>query len=151
MTNIGQYQLFEKLKQSQLSFMDLSPEEKLLMSQTLRPTGEFNKQQRDLLKDWWLIVTDVEELESAITTHNETSTLKLGLPIRETLPITFSDELGWHDSGTSSNRRKKVIPADLLTDCRPEDAWGCIGEHLMGLVLTNISPDLFPLENTDLI
>jgi hypothetical protein len=133
-----QQALFNKLATTQSSFSSLTEAEQAIVGATLRPSGGFTEEQRALLyPNWWLIVDDVDLLANDLPPG-------LGLAVIETLPITFSAELGWHDSGTSSNRRKQVLSASLLTDCRPGDTWGSIGSQLVELVIAKITPDLFP-------
>lgn len=139
--------LLQKLEVSELSFNDLTDSEKLLLTQTLRPIDSFSTEQRELLKDWYLVLDtkSLKTIRAAINTYDETAKLKLGLSTRETLPITFEQGTGWFDSGTSSNQKQTVTSASLLTDCRPSDTWGVIGDYLRNLVLAKIPADLFPI------
>lgn len=141
-----QLALLQKLAISELSFNDLAHSEKLLLTQTLRPVGSFSSEQRGLLKNWYLVLdtNSLNIIQTKLANYNSTAKIKLGLATRETKPITFEQGTGWFDSGTSSNRRQTVTSGSLLTDCRPGDTWGVIGEDLINLVIAKIPAELFP-------
>jgi hypothetical protein len=107
------------------SYATLDAEARAIMRSHLRSSPEgFTQQQRDWLKDFYLVVPNQQTFD-AIAAALPPS---LGLSTRQTL------------SGVV------VLNADLLTDCLlPEDNWGAIAADLAQLEIRFIAPDQFPV------
>lgn len=119
--------LLTKLEQGSYSFAELSPEEQATMGQALRPpAGGFSLAQQALLNGWYLVVSDPAPLAAAIATRNATGGLRLGLSTRATID------------------GREVLPASLLTDCRPGETWAAVASELYQLKFVKLTAADFP-------
>lgn len=117
-----QLELKELLDSAPAAWVDLTPEQQALLSQTLRPDGEFTAEQRELLKDRWLLVTETKLAE---------------------MISDLSPGIGLH--AVADLEQNLWLSADLLTDClRPTDTYYEIGADLIYLPITLKSASDFP-------
>jgi len=113
----------KNLLDTPLSWVQLTPAQRSLLRETLRPSGEFTPEQRDLLQDRYLPITP-EQLAQAQA---------LLLPSRTQVSARAdADGALW-------------LPADLLTDCmEPTDTYHAIAGILATLPITLKSANDFP-------
>ncbi len=106
-----------------LSYATLDADARAIMRSHLRSSPDgFTQQQRDWLKDFYLVVPNQQTFDA----------------IAAALP----PGLGLSPRTTTDNRL--VLNADLLTDCLlPEDNWGAIAPYLATLVIVHIAPEGF--------
>ena len=117
-----QLQLKQLLDANPIAWFDLTPSQQTLLRDTLRPDGPFTMQQRDLLRDRWLLVTP-EQLALA------QALLPEGIAI-----AAIADLLGY-----------LWLRADLLTDCMMEnDTYHAIAGILAILPITLKDSGDFP-------
>lgn len=107
-----------------LSFIDLALEEQQTLALIIRPEeGEpFHKAQQYLLANIFLIVDPAKEIAL--------SALNLG---RSNIASTIDLRDG-----------RKVLPASLLSNCRPDEPFGHLREFLFGLPFSKLSDSDFP-------
>jgi hypothetical protein len=106
-----------------VAWNNLTPDQKLLLRNTLRPEEDFTNDQRELLLNRWLPIS-IEQL----------GTIESLLPsqVRVQAIADVDDDL-W-------------IGADLLTDCMQEgDTYHAIASILATLPITLKSPEDFPV------
>ena len=113
----------KNLLDTPLSWVQLTPAQRSLLRETLRPSGEFTPEQRDLLQDRYLPITP-EQLAQAQA---------LLLPSRTQV------------SARADTGGALWLPADLLTDCmEPTDNYHAIAPLLAQLPITLKPADEFP-------
>lgn len=106
-----------------LAWVQLTPEQRALLRETLRPSGEFTPEQRELLANRYLPITP-EQLAQAQA---------LLLPSRT------------QGSARADADGALWLPADLLTDCMEvTDTYHAIAPILAQLPITLKSTDEFP-------
>ena len=122
--------LLNLLAPGDYAWADLDADQQQLLSATLRPTGGFTAEQRELLAEWYLVVTP----EHLATANATLAPLGLGIGSRKTTD------------------GRVVTNADLLTDClRQGDNYTAIAPILAHLPITLVPPDQFPQpESVDL-
>jgi len=115
--------LLNLLAPGDYAWADLNADQHQLLSSALRPTGPFTAEQRELLADWYLILTS----EQLATANDTLAPLGLGIGSRKTTD------------------GRVVTNADLLTDClRQGDNYTAIAPILATLPITLVPPDQFP-------
>ena len=122
--------LLNLLAPGDYAWADLNADQQQLLSATLRPTGPFTDEQRELLAEWYLVITP----EQLATANDTLAPLGLGIGSRQTTD------------------GRVVTNADLLTDClRQGDNYTAIAPILATLPITLVPPDQFPQpESVDL-
>ena len=117
-----QLELKELLDSQPTAWADLNADQQQLLSATLRPTGGFTDEQRELLRDRWLPITP-EQLAQA------QALLPSNIGIA---PRADVDDGLW-------------MGAYLLTDCvEGTDTYHAIAPILTTLPITLVPPDRFP-------
>ena len=120
--------LLELLANGDYAWADLDTDQQQLLSATLRPTGPFTEEQRELLADWYLILTP----QQLATANAVLAPLGLGIGSRQTTD------------------GRVVTNADLLTDCvQPTDNYYEIRSILATLPITKLETYAFPVQNYD--
>ena len=118
-----QQALLELLAPGDYAWADLDAAQQQLLSATLRPAGSFTAEQRELLADWYLIITP----EQVATANDTLASIGLGIGSRQAT-----------DGRTVTN-------ADLLTDCiQAQDTYYAITHILTTLPLIRLNPNAFP-------
>ena len=122
--------LLNLLAPGDYAWADLDAAQQQLLSSALRPAGSFTEEQRELLADWYLIITP----QQLATANAVLAPLGMGIGSRQT-----------SDGRTVTN-------AHLLTDClRQGDNYHAIAPILAHLPITLVPPDQFPQpESADL-
>ena len=117
--------LLNLLAPGDYAWADLNTDQQQLLSTTLRPTGTFTDEQRELLADWYLVITP----QQLATANAVLAPLGLGVGSRQ----------------TSDGRM--VVNAHLLTDCLWQgDNYYLISHILNKLKLVKLEIDKFPEE-----
>lgn len=120
----NQITLLQILAKGEHSWIDLTVDQQIELSSVLRPENSFTSDQRELLKDWYLLISPEQLLEA----NDTLQPLGLAIGSRQTI-----------DGQTVTN-------ADLLTDCiQPTDTYHSIAHILATLKLIKLTPDMFPL------
>ena len=118
-----QLALLTKLESGLYSLSNLTTPERELITATLRLSGLFTDQQKELLTDWHLP-----------TTPEQVAAANAALPT------------GTAISARADNDGALWVNADLLTDCmRPGDTYHAIGGVLITLPLTKKTDRDFPI------
>ena len=118
-----QLALLNLLAPGNYAWADLDAAQQQLLSATLRPTGPFTEEQRELLAEWYLLITP----EQLATANDTLASLGLGIGSRQTTD------------------GRVVTNAHLLTDClRQGDNYTAIAPILAHLPITLVPPDQFP-------
>lgn len=117
-----QLELKQLLDANPVAWVNLTPGQRSLLRETLRPDGEFTPEQRELLRDRWLPITE-----------NQLAQARSLLP--ELVGINAIADTGgglW-------------LSADLLTDCMEgTDTYNAIALILAVLPITLLDGDRFP-------
>lgn len=112
------------------SITQLTEEEKAYIRDRVIPPGAFSGEQRQLLKDWWLVIPPekLEEFDLLNTKSDRKASWVLDLD------------------------GNKLLSASLLTDCDEGDTWGFMGDCLRSLPLKRVEQSqLASSLQTDLI
>ena len=115
--------LLELLANGDYAWVDLNANQQQLLGATLRPAGSFTEEQRELLANWYLIITP----EQLATANDTLAHLSLRVGSRQT------------------GDGRVVTNAHLLTDCvQLKDNYHAIAHILTTLPLIRLSPEAFP-------
>ena len=106
----------------------LTDTERQYLRSRVVPAASFSEEQRNLLKDWWLLLPDdrVAEFES--------------MNIKPNIKASWVTDLAGN----------KLLPADLMTDYDDGDTWGHLRPILQSLTLKKVDSSGFPVpESSD--
>ena len=103
------------------SFASLPSATQQEIALTLRPTGAFTDEQRELMENLYLLVGNSATLAA----------------LNEQSPIA---QMGARE--TTDGR--ELLPVDLLTDCRPGETFAHARDWLFSLTIVEVLPGEFP-------